>query len=236
MKCGRYCTISRQCLEMGRRINRMQENVLIIADTSRQVADALTQASPAARVISVASYFDAIAELSANRYTTVLAAAEPIERRPEAAIRTLREMAGEGRIVLFGHPTLEPLSRKMLSFGIDDYVVTPVNSGELSQIFGAAPLHLTTDKEPAAGEALPASPPSRLALLAGMPLAEIILDTLIQHPQGAPAAAVSAIAARIAPAMQLHYLKIGAEPPPTPQVFDMLTHLIPVNNRHIADL
>src|SRR5215208_3028545 len=109
------------------------QSILLIGDHNRQVASALAQVAPGAQLTSVPNYFDAIAELSAKPYNTVLASAEPIERRPEAAIRTLRQVAGEGRIVLFGHPTLEPLSRKMLSFGVDDYVITPTSATELAQ-------------------------------------------------------------------------------------------------------
>ncbi len=110
------------------------ENVLIIGDHDRGMVDALVQARPGVQITSVATYFDGLAELVANRFTTVLAAAEPIERRPEAAVQSLRRAAGEGRIMLFGHPTLEPLSRKMLGFGADDYIVTPASAGELAQI------------------------------------------------------------------------------------------------------
>src|SRR5215203_5954434 len=111
------------------------ERVLLIADSQREVHAALISAVPSATITAVNDYFDGIAELSANQYTTVVASAEPIERRPEAAVRQLRELAGDGRVVLFGHPTLELLSRKMLEFGVDDYLITPANSGEIEQIF-----------------------------------------------------------------------------------------------------
>src|SRR3954452_1698067 len=115
------------------------ERVLLIGDSDRQVHGALAQGVPGAQVTAVATVFDGIAELTANTYSTVLVAAEPIERRPEAAVRTLRELSAGGRLVLFGHPTLELLSRKMMQFGCDDYVVTPAAPGELQQIFGSPP-------------------------------------------------------------------------------------------------
>src|SRR5688572_28474180 len=101
------------------------ERVLLIGDTYHQVHAVLVQALPGAQVTSVTSYFDGLAELVANNDTAVVAAAEPIERRPEAAVRQLRELATDRRVVLFGHPTLELLSRKMLEFGADDYLITP---------------------------------------------------------------------------------------------------------------
>jgi hypothetical protein len=82
------------------------ERVLVIGDADRQVQSTVCQVLPAAQVVSVASVFDGIAELTAGEFSTVLAAAEPIERRPETAVRTLRELTGAGRLVLFGHPTL----------------------------------------------------------------------------------------------------------------------------------
>src|SRR5688572_20996565 len=152
-----------------------QERVLLIGDSYRQVQGALAQALPGAYVKSVPSLFDGVAELVADNFTAVIAAAEPIERRPEAAVRTLRELTGEGRVVLFGHPTLELLNRKMLEFGADDYLITPASPGELEQIFRAPPARrvpVETPDNPAAARpaAAPALPPADL--LAAVPLAD----------------------------------------------------------------
>src|SRR3954471_17180441 len=118
------------------------ERILLIGDQDRQVQGALSQTLPGAQITSVGGMFDGIAELSGGGYSTILAAAEPIERRPEAAVKTLRQLAGDARLMLFGHPTLEPLSRKMLSFGCDDYIITPAIPDELQQMFGSPPLRL----------------------------------------------------------------------------------------------
>src|SRR4051812_1697325 len=108
------------------------ERVLLIGDSQRELQAALSQAAPGAQVTAVPTISDAIAELAGgskggtgpdSTYTTVIAAAEPIERRPEAAVRTLRSLTGDGRLVLFGHAGHEVLSRKMLQFGCDDYLV-----------------------------------------------------------------------------------------------------------------
>src|SRR5688500_13884321 len=64
------------------------QNILVIGDHDRHVTDALLGAAPGAQVTAVATYFDAIAELSGKNYTTVMASAEPIERRPDAAMKT----------------------------------------------------------------------------------------------------------------------------------------------------
>ncbi|MEO6434678.1 MAG: hypothetical protein ABIP55_02810, partial [Tepidisphaeraceae bacterium] len=210
-------------------MTRAVENVLVIGDAHQQVQGALSQALPTANVTAVANYFDAIAEMSGNRFSAVLASAEPIERRPEAAVRTLRQLAGDGRVILFGQPSLEPVSRKMLNFGVDDYFVTPATPAELSQIFGSPPLRLaTTPASTGEDDASPlaSAPTSKVSILSGLPLAEIVLDAMVQHPHGGPAAAVKQISARIGPTMQLYYLKPNAEAPPVSDGLITLTHAL----------
>ena len=50
------------------------ENILVIGDADRHIQAALAQGLPAAKVTSVASVFDGIAELSLGSFTTILAA------------------------------------------------------------------------------------------------------------------------------------------------------------------
>lgn len=223
-----------------------QERVLLIGDRDRQMQGALAQALPGAHVTPVSSAFDAIAELaspiegstnSTDRYTTVLAAVEPIERRPETAVQTLRHLAGSARLLLFGHPTLEPLSRKMLSFGCDDYVVTPATPAELQQLFGAVPLKLTTDPATPVAPTEPLGPslPTKLALLRGLPLAEIVLDAMLQHPQNGPGAAVRQINDQIGPTMRLVLLPLD-KPVAPPEGSIAITHNIRVATEDSASL
>src|SRR5262245_53316088 len=125
-----------------------QEKILLVGDVDRQLHQALAQVLPSAHIASAISYFDAIADLAGTTYTTVLAGAAPIDRRPGPALKALRELAGDARLLLFGGPSYEPLSRKMLDFGLDDYIITPANPIELQQMFGAPPLRLTTTAAP----------------------------------------------------------------------------------------
>src|SRR5688572_16984895 len=213
------------------------EQILLVGDRQRQLQNALEQAIPSASVTAVGNYFDAIAELTANRYTAVLAAAEPIERRPEAAVQTLRQLAGDGRLILFSQPSLEPVSRKMLSFGCDDYIVTPASPGELGQMFGAPPLRLTTATPPSLDPSpLASTPPTRASVLSGLPLAEIVLDAILHNPHGGPAAAVATINTRIAPSMQLHYVAANGEAPQTPEGLIALAHAVRTGSNSIAML
>ncbi|MDB5297333.1 MAG: hypothetical protein JWO31_3316 [Phycisphaerales bacterium] len=123
--------------------DRSAETILLIGDAAGGVRAAIASVLPGATMVAAESVFDGIAVLAnaalpaATRFTTVLAAAEPIERRPEAAVRALRDLAGGGRLVLFGHSTLELLSRKMTRFGCDDYLVTPASGDAVRQVFSA---------------------------------------------------------------------------------------------------
>lgn len=213
------------------------ERVLLVGDSDRAMHAALMQAMPAAQVISVPSYFDAIAELVAAPYTAVLAAAEPIERRPESAVKTLRALAGQGRLLLFGESTLEPLSRKMLEFGADDYLITPANPGELQQVFGAPPLRLTDENAAGAIENEPTVSPSttRISALMGVPIADLILEALLQHPQDAPAAAVAQINSHLGPAIKLELLPPGESIASVEESFQM-QHAIRSDNKQTATL
>jgi GGDEF domain-containing protein len=216
-----------------------QENILLIGDAEREVEPALAQAVPSANVTRVESVFDAIAELAGHEggaYSAVVVNAEPIERRPEAAVRTLRQLAGEGRIVLFGHPTLEPVSRKMLEFGCDDYVISPPAPSELQQIFGRPVMRLAEARESAGP---PTAVTEELAearsVLKDLPTADLVLDALVQHPGAAAAAAVKAINGVIGPAFQLQYQPAN-KPVATPAGAMTVSAPVQVGNEAVAHL
>jgi GGDEF domain-containing protein len=217
------------------------ERVLLIGDVQLQLQAALSEALPGAQVTSVATVFDAIAELSAGSFTAVLAAAEPIERRPEAAVRTLRELAGDGRLVLFGHPTLELLSQKMLQFGCDDYIITPAGAGELQQMFGRPPMRIVPPahaQTPAAeSDPVPPEPEATpLDLLAGLPYAEIFLDAMLQNPHNAPAAAVSQINEHLGSALTMRYVRKKDGLIEIPQGKIAISQTVRVNNEEAGTL
>jgi GGDEF domain-containing protein len=186
------------------------ERVLLIGDVDRQMYSTVTQALPTAKVKSVQSLFDGIAELSHEQYTTVLASVEPMERRPEAAMRTLRELSREGRLLLFGHPTLEPLSQKMMDFGCDDYLVTPITPGELLETLGAPAMRLRRNGEttPQAAQTPDAKPEPAPDSSAPSPLSRIcvtnlVLDALLNAPQNPIASVVNRINAELPPTMNV---------------------------------
>jgi GGDEF domain-containing protein len=190
------------------------ERVLLIGDVDRQMYSTVTQALPTAQVTSVPSLFDGIAELTHEQYTTVLASVEPMERRPEAAMRTLRELSGEGRLLLFGHPTLEPLSQKMMEFGCDDYLVTPITPGELLETLGGPALRLRKNAETDAAPANDPSSTSAPSPLSGISLANVVLDAMLQAPQDPVGTIIRQINAALPPTLKL-FLTVADAPAPS---------------------
>lgn len=187
-----------------------QEHVLIVGDSERQVQAAVAAAAPAASVVCVPTVFDAIHELNANVYTSVFVNVEPIERRAEAATRALREAAGDGRIVLVSSPTHEPLSRRLIEAGMDDYLIAPPQPQEIQQILTGPTLRAgtLTQPQPSADGSAPVAAqtltaPSALQPLLELPLADILVETLYNRPQDSLKAAVENIRARIGQHMSI---------------------------------
>lgn len=208
-----------------------QDRILLIDDADHVMQSALAQARPGAQVVRVPSVFHAVAELSESSFDVVFAPTEPIERRPESAVRVLRELVGEGRVFLFGHPTLEPLCRKMLQFGVDDYIVTPPSSQELEQLLQTAPpLRIHEHPQPLSTHVedspAPSSPSVGAAVaMETLPLAQILLDALLHHPHNAAAFAVEQINQHLPPGVRLIHDKPGSSPPQQPGCL-VLSHAV----------
>jgi diguanylate cyclase (GGDEF)-like protein len=211
------------------------ERVLLIGDEDRQMYATIAQGMPTAHVRSVATLFDAIAELAYDQYTTVLAAAEPMERRPEAAVKTLRELGGDSRLLLYGHPTLEPLSQKMMDFGADDYLVTPVTAGDLLQVMGARKLRLQgsgaipdqADKTLATSPA--AEPEPDTSIHADVPLTEIVLESLVKSPQNCVDEIVNRINAALPSVLKLEISAANAPAPSGAPVAESGSRVVTLN-------
>ncbi|MGF1634205.1 MAG: GGDEF domain-containing protein [Phycisphaerae bacterium] len=203
-------------------MRRVLEKVLVIGDRDTHVSEAIHRALPGASVRSVASIFDAIAELHGERFGAVVSAVEPMERRPERAVSALRNLAGESRIVLFSDPSLEPLSKRMMDCGCDDYFITPADAGELKLIFGSTATFTPADGggavKPAgirradddetdahADHAADGSTP-----FVNMPVAELVMDALLHHPQRAVESIIEQINKRLAPPFKLMRLPADA--------------------------
>lgn len=186
-----------------------QENILVVGDRDRRMQTAVAGAMPTAAVTAVLSVFDAIAELHAGMFSGVLVNTDPLEARPEAAARALRDAAGDGRIVLWSDAAREPLSRRLVEHGVDDYVITPPLPSELQRSLGNE--NANQNAKPSAGRSPPASPgdssdvATSILPLQNLPLTEILLDAMVDHPQRAVERAIESINHRLAPLMALTF-------------------------------
>ena len=199
------------------------ENILVVGDRDRRMQSAVAGALPSASITAVRSVFDAIAELHAGLYHGVLVNSDPLESRPEAATRALREAAGDGRIVLWTDAAREPLTRRLINEGADDYVVYPAEPGELqASLIGppdTVPAELQNDTDNSV------SPVDALRPLLDLPLTDIVLSAMLDRPQRAIETAIEAINQRVGPAIHLavHSDLDPALSPPEPGRF-RLTH------------
>jgi GGDEF domain-containing protein len=160
---------------------------------------------------------------------------EPIERRPDAAVRTLRSLAAEARLLLFGQPGLEPVSRKMLEFGCDDYLVTPTTAAELGQIFSSPMMRAVsapTSHDESTHEAAPAA--SKLAVLDALSLYDILMDALLHHPADSVTAAVSMVNSQVTPTMQIVYAPKETAAPVAPEGQVALSLPVRSHNEEVA--
>jgi len=194
--------------------------LLLIGDADHSLRTTLASAMPTAHVHAVPTCFDAIAELSSDEssYSAIFASAEPIERRPEAAVRILRNLSEQSRLILFGHPTLEPLSRKMLEFGADDYLITPAATQDLAE--------LLTISRPTLTQPAPVAAPEVDGTHPELEMSAIVLDALLLHPHDAPGQVVRAINQKISPDRCLHYVAAGGAAPLANHAMMVLSHPI----------
>lgn len=213
------------------------ERILLIGDHDHQVRGAVEAALPASQIIAVASYFEGIAELSTTSFTAVIAATEPIERRAEPAVRTLRQLAADARVILFGRPSFEPLARQMLDSGADDYLVTPAGANEINQVFQTRRLRIAPAELPAL---LPDDPGHAPDLFAGAvpdaALAEAMLAALHEQPHNAPADAIRRINQRIGPDAQIIYVTASTEAPTIEDSRSVLSQIVRNESGEIGHL
>jgi diguanylate cyclase (GGDEF)-like protein len=96
----------------------------------------------------------------------------------------------------------------LINEGADDYVVAPAEAGELQQTLVGSPETHVAPEETAVD-----APDETLKPLLDLPLTDLVLSAMLDHPQRALHAAVDAINQRIGPAVSLH-LHVDGECPP----------------------
>lgn len=200
------------------------ENILVIGDRDRRMHTSVANAMPAASVTSVQSVFDALAELNAGVYSGVLVNVSPIESRPEAATRALREAASDARLVVYSDPVHEPLSRTLVAHGADDYVIAPPDPKELQQLLVRPAPRVVESEDSQNAESISAT--DVLQPLLDLPMTDIVLSSMLEHPQQAIKFAVQAIAERVAPAIAIS-VQPAEDPVPAPtDALAVITHAI----------
>ena len=166
-----------------------------------QLAEALAEAGPGLAIARVVTVFEAIAELQEGEFGAVLVAAEPIENRPEAALKSLQAQLrttpgpGHARLILFAPSGLEPLARAAVSYGADDYILLPARPEELSKALGPE-LPVSESATAEESQSLPLVP-------ADLPLAMIVLDALTTRAGAALPATIDRVNACLPTAVQL---------------------------------
>jgi len=166
------------------------DRVLLIGDTDATVRAALAQAAPSALVTSVPTVFEGIAELVDGRFSAIMLDASPLQRRPDAAVRTLRRLCGNSRLLLFGHAGSEPLARRLIELGCDDYLLAPPSADDLARAISPAPARVTAPP--------PATAPTTTSaafwpLPSGAYILDTVLDALVRQPGNSLSEAVRQI-------------------------------------------
>ncbi len=109
-----------------------EPRLLVAGDTERLVPLVSELFSPVP-VVSAPDYLAAIAEIPRAPTQGVILGIDPACRRTVSAVGAIKQVAGETRVVACCEPSYEPLTRKLLSAGLDDYVIFPPSGADLER-------------------------------------------------------------------------------------------------------
>ena len=117
--------------------NAIQRDRLLAIGESSALGDYLRQRYPDCDVDHARSLLEGIDELSHHEVRAVIAQVDPAAPRLGDALAGLRDAAGgHTRLLLCGQPEEEPQLRDALQAGADDYVLWPIEGGELDKAIG----------------------------------------------------------------------------------------------------
>lgn len=120
-------------------IDPPRDRLVVIGEGLRResVVDVLRERYGDWTVTACDSYLAGIAEVGRRRPRVVLAGVDPALPRLSDAIAGLREAAGpDTKLVLLCPPHAEPVARRMLDSGVDDYLMLPLDGKELDKALG----------------------------------------------------------------------------------------------------
>lgn len=139
------------------------DRVLVIADRGRLTTQ-LRSRYPEWDVSTTESFLSGICALSQHGARAVIAFVDASDHQLPDAVAGLREAAGSTtRLILCCRPEAEPVTRKAVSQGADEYILYPIRPEELDRALGyTRPVEWTVPGTPAA----PAASMDELGVLA----------------------------------------------------------------------
>ena len=122
----------------------------------------------------------------------------------------------------------------MLKFGCDDYLVLPAGRSEILDLFGIATMRLEpvapSPSLASAAKAAGSVPVQPARLTPGLPLSQVLLDALLQHPHDPVAASLRTLNDLIGPALKLIYEPHHDAAPPQHDIGSVLSRAVRVHN------
>jgi diguanylate cyclase (GGDEF)-like protein len=118
-----------------------RDRLLLICEglANRRLAETLRRRYATWAVTSCETYLTAIAELSKRRARAVVAGVDASLQQIDNAVAGIREAAGQkAKFLLLCEPATEPLARRLLGHGANDYLVLPLVENELDEALGFA--------------------------------------------------------------------------------------------------
>jgi len=112
-----------------------ESRLLVVADVQR-LGPIVAEIFAPQRIDGVHSYLDGIAEIPRSPTRAILVGHDATCRKPEAALHALKSVAGDAPVVYCCEPADEPLGRKLLGHGADDYIIFPPEAVDLERALG----------------------------------------------------------------------------------------------------
>ncbi len=128
---------------------RNDGRLLVIGGT--KVQEAVCRALPQCRVVRADHPLAGLWEMGRDRFDGVLLSVSNGHATQASAIRNLRELAPQARIVLCCAPADEPAAREAVRGGADDYLLEPLTRDEIETAFEIPTARAARLDEPAVG-------------------------------------------------------------------------------------
>src|SRR3972149_3554725 len=117
-----------------------RDRLLLVGEGSKQDShwiEEIRRRYPSWEVASCESYLSGIAELSRKPARAVLACVDGSAAQLDNAVAGLREAAGPStRLVLCCTPEAEPITRRAMQSGANDYILLPFKGDEIDAALG----------------------------------------------------------------------------------------------------